>query len=345
VVRVFKQLTIVMPAGEPLIYDAQVFFSDSVRWTVVGGLFVFGAVLGSFINVVAYRLPRGMSLIRPGSQCPACERPIRWFDNVPILGWLWLGGRCRDCQAPISIRYPVVEALVGVASALVGWAVAVVEVAPPPDLQRAFVVEVAPYAYHMLLVCTLIVAALIEFDGHRPTLRMLVSVLVVGWVAASIWPGVRADAVAGTAWQGMVDGARGLLAALVLGALGWPAWVATAQRSDVMAGATAVATLALVGVFLGAAALAVVAVAAMFGYAVLRACEGAALSLRRLGWAAVLAVATLVEIAGSAWDVAPTTYFTGREGWMAYVLAGTMMAVLALVARFARPGVPQPRDA
>jgi leader peptidase (prepilin peptidase)/N-methyltransferase len=72
---------------------------------------VMGAVFGSFLNVVAYRLPRQLSLVAPGSRCPHCEAPIRAFDNVPIISWLVLRGRCRGCSASISPRYPVVEAL------------------------------------------------------------------------------------------------------------------------------------------------------------------------------------------------------------------------------------------
>lgn len=70
---------------------------------------VVGAAIGSFLNVCVYRLPRDLSLVRPGSACPACNTPIRWHDNVPVLGWLLLGGRCRACRARISARYPLVE--------------------------------------------------------------------------------------------------------------------------------------------------------------------------------------------------------------------------------------------
>jgi leader peptidase (prepilin peptidase) / N-methyltransferase len=80
---------------------------------------VLGAVFGSFLNVVAYRLPRGESLSRPRSRCPHCETPIRPYDNVPVLSWLLLRGRCRSCQAPISPRYPLVEAATGLLCALV----------------------------------------------------------------------------------------------------------------------------------------------------------------------------------------------------------------------------------
>ena len=75
---------------------------------VVAG--AFGLILGSFLNVVVYRLPRGESLVWPGSRCPSCETPIRSFDNVPVLSWLVLRGRCRSCKTSISARYPIVEA-------------------------------------------------------------------------------------------------------------------------------------------------------------------------------------------------------------------------------------------
>src|SRR4051812_2056209 len=74
---------------------------------------VLGAIVGSFLNVVAYRLPRGESLLHPGSRCPECGTPIKPYDNVPVLGWLWLRGRCRACGAKIAWRYPAVEAATG----------------------------------------------------------------------------------------------------------------------------------------------------------------------------------------------------------------------------------------
>ena len=72
-----------------------------------------GAIFGSFLNVVAYRLPRHESLLRPGSHCPTCGAPIKPYDNIPILSWMLLRGRCRRCSERISPRYPLVEALTG----------------------------------------------------------------------------------------------------------------------------------------------------------------------------------------------------------------------------------------
>ena len=80
----------------------------------------FGLVGGSFANVVIYRVPAGRSVARPASACPACGAPVRPRDNVPVLSWLLLRGRCRDCKAPITPRYTLVELLVGLVCALIG---------------------------------------------------------------------------------------------------------------------------------------------------------------------------------------------------------------------------------
>lgn len=76
--------------------------------------FIFGALLGSFGNVVIYRYLSNESVVFPNSKCPKCQFPIRWFDNIPILAWvIWLRGRCRNCSAKISIQYPLVELVTG----------------------------------------------------------------------------------------------------------------------------------------------------------------------------------------------------------------------------------------
>jgi leader peptidase (prepilin peptidase)/N-methyltransferase len=85
-----------------------------VTLLLVVGCALLGLVIGSFLNVVIWRVPRGESVVRPPSACPACGKPIRPRDNVPVLGWLILRGRCRDCGAPISRRYPLVELATGV---------------------------------------------------------------------------------------------------------------------------------------------------------------------------------------------------------------------------------------
>lgn len=76
-------------------------------------LTLLGLCVGSFLNVVIYRVPRGLSIVWPGSFCPACRAPISWYDNLPVIGWMLVSGRCRACRARISVRYPIVEALTG----------------------------------------------------------------------------------------------------------------------------------------------------------------------------------------------------------------------------------------
>lgn len=89
---------------------------------LVGGL---GLLVGSFLNVVAFRVPHGLSIVSPGSACPACGSAIRPADNIPVISWLALRGRCRSCQSPISVRYPLVEAstaaLFAVTAVVIGW--------------------------------------------------------------------------------------------------------------------------------------------------------------------------------------------------------------------------------
>ncbi|MGA8891302.1 MAG: prepilin peptidase [Anaeromyxobacteraceae bacterium] len=85
-----------------------------LRWAAMAWAFAFGAVVGSFLNVVVARVPAGESVVHPRSRCPSCRTPIAWFDNVPVLSWILLGGRCRTCRTRISFRYPLVEILAGV---------------------------------------------------------------------------------------------------------------------------------------------------------------------------------------------------------------------------------------
>jgi leader peptidase (prepilin peptidase)/N-methyltransferase len=104
---------------------------------------VFGAMIGSFLNVVVYRLPRRESLVRPASHCPSCGAGVKPYDNVPILSWLLLRGRCRSCSAPISKRYPFVEGLTAmlcVGAVLAGRDVATVV------LDVAFILLLVPIA-------------------------------------------------------------------------------------------------------------------------------------------------------------------------------------------------------
>jgi leader peptidase (prepilin peptidase) / N-methyltransferase len=158
--------------------------------TAVGGLLV-----GSFLNVVVWRLPRGESLVAPGSHCPGCAHPVRPYDNVPVLSWLALRGRCRDCRTPISARYPLVEALTAALAAGVVLA---------NDGTHDVLLGLA-------LVVLLVPIALIDLDHriipNRLTALGAVAALAVG--AATDLDGVPQQLIAGAAAGGFL-----LLAAL-----------------------------------------------------------------------------------------------------------------------------------
>jgi leader peptidase (prepilin peptidase)/N-methyltransferase len=154
-----------------------------------------GLLAGSFLNVVAWRLPRRESLVAPGSHCPGCSAPVRPYDNVPVLSWVALRGRCRDCRVWISARYPLVE---GSCAAL---AIAVV-------LARHGLHDVA---LGLALVALLVPIALIDLDHrlipNRLTLTGAIAALAIGLATNPV--GVPEQLIAGTAAGGFL-----LLAAL-----------------------------------------------------------------------------------------------------------------------------------
>jgi leader peptidase (prepilin peptidase) / N-methyltransferase len=120
---------------------------------------VLGLLFGSFLNVVIYRLPRGESLSHPGSHCPGCGKPIRVYDNIPVLGWLMLRGRARCCKIRISVRYPLVEALGG----LLAWAIVRAIIFELPDETVWWKVVLIFFSY-LALALGLLAASFIDLD-------------------------------------------------------------------------------------------------------------------------------------------------------------------------------------
>lgn len=141
--------------------------SAAAAFAILAG--IVGAAIGSFLNVVAYRLPRGESLLSPPSHCPSCAARIKPYDNVPVFGWLFLRGRCRSCHARIPIGYPLVEA------ATAGLAVAVV---------LDFWPSATGIALGMLAVVVLLPLAVIDLNHHvipnRITVPAAVAAVALG---------------------------------------------------------------------------------------------------------------------------------------------------------------------
>jgi leader peptidase (prepilin peptidase) / N-methyltransferase len=134
--------------------------------------FVAGLAIGSFLNVVIYRLPRKESLLHPGSHCPNCQAPVKARDNIPVLGWLLLRGRCRACGQPFSVRYPAVELLTAVLFALV--------VGTQDDAIRIVL--------GLLLVTALVPIALIDLD-----VRLIPNVITGPAAIAALVAGLALD--------------------------------------------------------------------------------------------------------------------------------------------------------
>lgn len=151
---------------------------------LVAGCAVLGLLVGSFLNVVIWRVPRGESIVRPPSHCPSCETPIAPRDNIPVLSWLLLRGRCRHCRHPIAARYPLVELLTAVVFALLGWKIGA---------------HVALIGF-LWLGATGVALAAIDIDLHRLPDALTLPTYAVGLVvlgaAAAVdghgWPYARA---------------------------------------------------------------------------------------------------------------------------------------------------------
>ena len=162
--------------------------------------FVMGSVIGSFLNVVIYRMPLGLNISKPKSRCPFCETPIRTRDNLPILGWLLLRGKCRDCQAPIPARYPIVEALVGVVFLLLYLAIvhsggALLPYRSPNRFSGGYqILEgrtwdlIALAVYYCYLFIVVVAAAYIQYDRQLIPRRLLFWCLGIGLVAGCLIP-------------------------------------------------------------------------------------------------------------------------------------------------------------
>lgn len=148
-------------------------------------LVVLGSCIGSFLNVVVYRLPAGLSLVHPGSFCPRCQNPIRALDNVPVLGWIKLRGRCRDCGQKISARYPLVELAAAILLLASGWT-ALAQTHWLVGDKAWMIATIYPFG----LLATLLCAALIHSDGKPVPLKLFLPALVLAFLIALVWPAV-----------------------------------------------------------------------------------------------------------------------------------------------------------
>ncbi|WP_233245489.1 prepilin peptidase [Salinibacterium hongtaonis] len=220
---------------------------------------VFGLLIGSFLNVVVWRLPLRESLVTPGSHCPKCGHPVRWWDNLPVVSWFVLRGRCRDCREPISARYPTVEFVTGVLFA--GVALWVLAAAPVTGIATVTLLCALLY-----LAAVSIALALIDLDTHTlpnrivgPSYIVAAALLVATSLllgepatllrmlagAAILFVAYLAMALARPGGMGLGDVKLAGVLGLYLGWLGWGSLAVGAFSAFVLGGFYSIALLAL----------------------------------------------------------------------------------------------------
>jgi len=143
---------------------------------------VLGLLVGSFANVCVHRLPAGKSVVSPGSHCPNCGAPVAWYDNIPVLSYTVLRGRCRQCANPISLRYPVLEALMGASWAALAW-----YFGPQPVLAMAIVFITLLWILTLIDLETFLLPDVLTLPG-----------IVIG-IGFAFWLGYGVDSLIGAA--------------------------------------------------------------------------------------------------------------------------------------------------
>jgi leader peptidase (prepilin peptidase)/N-methyltransferase len=150
---------------------------------------LLGLLWGSFANVCIYRMPpteaepKGRSVVAPGSHCFACKAPIRWYDNVPLLSYVWLRGQCRDCKAPFSARYLLVEAIVGALFGVAWWFAVIA-----PTQYQPFELRIVQFAIDAAFVFTMVVIAFIDADHKLILNKVTIPAMIVFYGCSLLLP-------------------------------------------------------------------------------------------------------------------------------------------------------------
>lgn len=194
----------------------------SIFWIVGVPVFIMGACIGSFLNVCIYRIPEALSIVRPGSMCPSCRTPIRFYDNIPILSYLWLKGKCRFCGQKIPIRYPAVEFATGLAAYAVFY---------------KFGLAVDSLIY-FIFIATLILISAIDFDH-----KIIPDIISIPGIPIGLAASLALSAIA------FIDAIIGVLVGGgILYALAWGYYAVTGKEGM---GGGDIKLLAMIGAFIG----------------------------------------------------------------------------------------------
>jgi len=217
---------------------------DQVQWIqtilIAGFLytwfFFFGATVGSFLNVVIWRMPRGETVVSRPSRCPFCSTQLKWNDNVPVLGWIMLGGRCRTCRLPISPRYPIIETVVGLIFLLLlqfevlsgGGNLPGVEAVRLTHSRAMLELQfplLAIYVFHCYLFSLMVCWAMIAWDRSPMPLPLGVLAYGVGFLGPMIWPSLLPVRLGNVELASVLDAERlEVFLSLLAGAAAGAAW-------------------------------------------------------------------------------------------------------------------------
>lgn len=205
-------------------------FSDYLSVVINFFIFIFGLVVGSFLNVCIYRMPRDQSIIKPRSHCPKCRKLVAWYDNIPLLSYLLLGGECRYCKEKISLQYFIVELLTGIMFL---------------SFYNSFGFSVISLIY-AIFVCGLIVATFVDFNFRIIPDEIDIGGIVLGLTFSFIYPALQNT---GNHLLGLF---RSFLGVIIGGGIIWITGVIGdfIFKKETMGGGD-VKLLAMIGAFLG----------------------------------------------------------------------------------------------
>ncbi|MBN1342803.1 MAG: prepilin peptidase [Phycisphaerae bacterium] len=190
-----------------------------LQWFWLIAVALFAACIGSFLNVVIYRLARGMSVSRPTrSFCPGCRQTIAWYDNLPIISYLLLRGRCRRCGMAISVQYPLVEGLTVLVFVL---AYDTFFLGPARLEFVSMQADWAIFLAHLVLLAALIITSAIDIEGYWIDVTITYTVIAVGVVAHGLWTPASAEAFPWP-WPATAAAATAAALGLILSAIFWP---------------------------------------------------------------------------------------------------------------------------
>lgn len=216
-------------------------------------ILIIGACIGSFLNVCIYRLPRGQSIVFPGSHCPNCKVPIRWYDNIPVLSWFILRGKCRDCKHPISFRYPLVELITAILFVII-W--------------NIFPISMAVAT--MIFISILVVVTFIDLDFLMIPDRLTIGGFLFAIIVSFLIPSIHEQASDNLFLVNSIrSGIVGLKGAFIgSGLLIWIAFLGETFMKEETVGVADIKLMGFIGGFCGS----IGAVFAIFGGAILATC-------------------------------------------------------------------------